>query len=364
LNFNKFTDKNSSMKYLLSVFFIFLLSLIFLSPDISAFNQPLVVAHRGASGYLPEHSLPAVALAFAMGVDYIEQDVVLTRDRVPVVLHDIYLDTVTDVSLKFPGRARKDGRYYVIDFTLDEIRQLHLQERINLKTGKAVYPGRFPAETVLPLKIPTLEEELMFIRGLEKSSGKAVGIYTEIKAPRFHHQENMDIEKIVLELLDRNGYNKKSQRAYLQSFDPRALIRLHGELGAQVKLVQLIGPSRWNTTPGVDYEKMLTRDGLQKIDRYAQTIGVWWPMLVDVKPLTDKGYRINEIVSNAKKAGLDIHVYTLRKDDLPSFVKDFQHVLEIVFDELKVDGCFTDFPDLVISYLRSEKRRRGSALDS
>src|ERR1700742_3652085 len=88
----------------------------------SPVKRPVVIAHRGASAYLPEHTLPAKALAFGMGADYLEQDVVLTKDHVPIVLHDIQLDEVTDVAAKFPGRARDDGRYYAIDFSLDEIR--------------------------------------------------------------------------------------------------------------------------------------------------------------------------------------------------------------------------------------------------
>ncbi|EOC0592095.1 glycerophosphodiester phosphodiesterase, partial [Cronobacter turicensis] len=108
--------------------------------------EKLVIAHRGASGYLPEHTLPAKAMAYAQGADYLEQDLVLTKDDQLVVLHDHYLDRVTDVAERFPDRARKDGRYYAIDFTLAEIKSLKFSEGFELENGKKAqtFPGRFP----------------------------------------------------------------------------------------------------------------------------------------------------------------------------------------------------------------------------
>ena len=108
-------------------------------------TQPLIIAHRGASGYLPEHTLAAKILAFEMGADFLEQDIVASRDDELIVLHDVLLDRVSDVATKFPGRHRDDGRYYVRDFDLDEIRTLSAWERMNAD-GTAVYPGRYPAQ--------------------------------------------------------------------------------------------------------------------------------------------------------------------------------------------------------------------------
>ncbi len=109
-------------------------------------QEKIVIAHRGASGYLPEHTLPAKAMAYAQGADYLEQDLVMTKDDQLVVLHDHYLDRVTDVAKRFPNRARKDGRYYAIDFTLAEIKSLKFTEGFDIENGKQVqtYPGRFP----------------------------------------------------------------------------------------------------------------------------------------------------------------------------------------------------------------------------
>ncbi len=135
--------------------------------------EKVVIAHRGASGYLPEHTLPAKAMAYAQGADYLEQDLVMTKDDHLVVLHDHYLDRVTDVADRFPDRARKDGRYYAIDFTLDEIKSLKFTEGFDIENGKKVqtYPGRFPMGKS-DFRIHTFEEEIEFVQGLNHSTGK------------------------------------------------------------------------------------------------------------------------------------------------------------------------------------------------
>jgi len=120
-------------------------ALALLMATVSAVAEPLVIAHRGASGYLPEHTLAAKALAHGQGADYLEQDVVLTADDVPIVLHDIHLDSTTDVADRFPDRARPDGRWYAVDFSLAEVRQLAVGERLG-RDGTAAFPGRFPAD--------------------------------------------------------------------------------------------------------------------------------------------------------------------------------------------------------------------------
>jgi len=122
------------------------LAMVPLSVIPAAAQEKIVIAHRGASGYLPEHSLPAKAMAYAMGADFIEQDLVLTQDNRLVVLHDLYLDAVTDVALVFPDRGRRDGHFYAIDFTLAELRRLALTERLVIKDGRSQprFSGRFP----------------------------------------------------------------------------------------------------------------------------------------------------------------------------------------------------------------------------
>ena len=176
-------------------------------------DDKVVIAHRGASGYLPEHTLPAKAMAFAQGADYLEQDLVMTKDDQLVVLHDHYLDRVTDVADRFPDRARKDGRYYAIDFTLAEIKSLKFSEGFTVENGKKVqtFPGRFPMGKS-DFRVHTFEEEIEFIQGLNHSTGKNIGLYPEIKAPWFHHQEGKDIATRVLEVLKKYGYTKKTDK--------------------------------------------------------------------------------------------------------------------------------------------------------
>ena len=137
--------------------------------------MPVVIAHRGASGYLPEHTLAAKKLAFEMGSDYLEQDIVASRDDALLVLHDIHLDRISDVAEKFPDRHRADGRFYARDFDLDEIRQLQAWERMKAD-GTAVYPGRYPARTA-DFRIHTLAEEFELIAALNDRMdlGRSIG---------------------------------------------------------------------------------------------------------------------------------------------------------------------------------------------
>ncbi|MEN8879185.1 MAG: glycerophosphodiester phosphodiesterase family protein, partial [Polaribacter sp.] len=148
-------------------------------------DKKIIIAHRGASGYLPEHTIEAKVMAYAMDADFIEQDIVLSKDNIPIVIHDIYLDDVTDVSEKFPKRHREDNRFYVIDFTFNELKTLRVSERFIPETGEQVYKKRFPKEKG-NFKLHCLQEEIELIQGLNLSTGKNIGIYPEIKAPKFH----------------------------------------------------------------------------------------------------------------------------------------------------------------------------------
>src|SRR5688500_11476691 len=158
--------------------------------------KSLVIAHRGASGYLPEHTIAAKAYAHALGADFIEQDFVLSKDAVPIVLHDIYVDPVTDVASRFPNRKRADCRYYALDSTDAELKQLRVTERFNAKTGKRVFPQRCPAHQS-SFELSTFEEELQLIQGLNRSTGRVAGIYPEIKQPKWHRAHGHDISRAV-----------------------------------------------------------------------------------------------------------------------------------------------------------------------
>jgi glycerophosphoryl diester phosphodiesterase len=308
-------------------------------------TDPIVIAHRGASGYLPEHTLAAKALAYGMGADFIEQDVVLTKDDVPVVLHDIHLDTVSNVAEVFPDRAWKDGRFYAIEFTVAEIKQLRATERIDRRTGRAVYENRFPVYQS-SFQIPTLAEEIELIQGLNKSTGRDVGIYPEIKNPDWHRKQNKDISKIVLETLQRYGYTNKTDRVYLQCFDAEETRRIREVLKSNLKLVQLISASE-NENSG---QSELTDQMLENIAQYADGVGPAIEMIVTGR---DSGGEINytQLVEKAHRAKLVVHPYTLRSDALPDYVQSYDQWLNIVIEGAKCDGVFTDFPDTTKQYL-------------
>lgn len=332
--------------------FLLVLTLLLLTTCMNAnADKPtriVVIAHRGASGYLPEHTLEAKAMAHAMGADFIEQDVVLSKDDVPVVLHDIHLDTVTNVAETFPDRAREDGRFYAIDFTLREIKQLRVHERIDLKTGRAVFPMRFPVGKG-SFEVPTLAEEIELIQGLSKSTGRDVGIYPEIKSPAWHREQGKDISVIVLGVLDVHGYREKSDNIYLQCFDAEETRRIREELKCKLKLVQLIGQNSWKEA-ATDFDKLRTEAGIRSISEYADGIGPALDHVVRGKD--DQGeIEVTDLVRWAHQRELQVHPYTFRADALPKYARDFSELVEIFATQTQIDGVFTDFPDQAVTAL-------------
>ena len=297
-------------------------------------NSKIVIAHRGASGYLPEHTLEAKAMAHAMDVDFIEQDLVLSKDDVPIVIHDIYLDDVTDVAQKFENRKRNDGRFYVIDFTFDELKTLNVSERFNPKTGKAVYPNRFPVGKG-NFKLHSLQEEIELIQGLNKSTNKNIGIYPEIKNPEFHKNEGKQISEIVLKILADYGYKTKKDNCILQCFDALELERIRKELHSELFLVQLI-----------EFEE--ETKNLAHFATYADGIGPWYKQILVKK--NDGKFSFTNLVKDAHQLGLVVHPYTFRADDLGDF-STFEELLQTVLIDANVDGGFTDFPDKMIDFL-------------
>jgi len=317
-----------------------------------ASTAPIVIAHRGASGYLPEHTLAAKALAHGQHADFIEQDVVLSGDGVPVVLHDVYLESTTDVARQFPRRARPDGRFYAMDFSLAELRRLRVHERSQRTADgreQAVYPGRYPLAPT-PFGIPTLAEEIELIAGLDHSSGRVTGLYVELKAPNLHLHAGMDIAVIVLQALEQAGYGRKTEQVYLQCFDGPTLRRLRRELQTPLPLIQLIGENDWGEDTDSDYDYLQTAPGLAEIATYADGIGPWLQQIYLGRDETGT-VQLSELVAAAHAQGLLVHPYTFRRDELPPGIASFEELLHIFFAQAAVDGVFTDFPDLVRGYL-------------
>lgn len=300
----------------------------------AASHRPRVIAHRGASGYLPEHTLEAKAMAHAQGADFLEQDVVLTRDNVPIVLHDIHLDTVTDVAKMFPSRIRSDGRFYAIDFTVAEIQRLNVSERFHPETGKAVFPGRFPPHQGR-FRIPTFAEELAFIQGLNKSTGRTAGIYPEIKQPAFHREAGQDISRIVLQVLERFGETENDAACFVQCFDAAELRRVREELGSRLPLIQLM--EEQDCRAALQDDQAL-QSHLSTIAEYANGIG---PSLTGVF----ESARPTKLTAAAHAAGLLVHPWTYRADAFPQEFSSFEELHQATL-AAGIDGLFSDFPDL------------------
>ncbi|WP_300392568.1 glycerophosphodiester phosphodiesterase [Fusobacterium sp.] len=331
-------------------------------------NDRIIIAHRGASGYLPEHTLESKTLAFAQGADYLEQDLAMTKDDHIIVIHDHFLDELTNVAKVFPDRKRADGRYYVIDFTLAEIKSLEMTENFKVKDGKefATYPDRFPLWKS-HFTIHTLEEEIEFIQGLEKSTGKKIGIYPEIKAPWFHHQNGKDIAKATLKVLKKYGYTTKDSPIYFQTFDYNELKRvkteLLPELGMDLKLVQLIAYTDWHETEEKDkdgkwinysYDWMFKPGAMKEISKYADGVGPAWYMMLDENKSSKGNIIMTEMVKDINDSKMECHPYTIRKDALPKFVDNVDELYDAVLYKANATGLFTDFPDLGVHFVESK----------
>ncbi|MCT8342674.1 MULTISPECIES: glycerophosphodiester phosphodiesterase [Photorhabdus] len=343
---------------------------IILASSMSGITQAadkIVIAHRGASGYLPEHTLPAKAMAYAEGADYLEQDLVMTKDDELIVLHDHYLDRVTDVANKFPSRARQDGRYYAIDFTLSEIKSLKFTESFDIKNNQQIqsYTNRFPMWKS-DFRIHTFQEEIEFVQGLNKSTGKNIGIYPEIKAPWFHQQEGKDISTKVLAVLKAYGYTKKSDKIYLQCFDTNELKRIKNELepklGMDLKLIQLIAYTDWNETyekqsdgkwTNYSYDWMFKPGAMREVAQYADGIGPDYHMIV-AEYSTPTNIKLTSLVKEAHTNNLEVHPYTIRVDQLPKYATSGDQLFDIMYNQAGVDGVFTDFPDLGVKFLQKQ----------
>ena len=317
-----------------------------------SYGQKIVIAHRGASGYLPEHTLEAKAMAYAQGAHFIEQDLVMTKDDELIVLHDLTLNRTTNVDEKFSDRARDDGRYYAIDFTLDEIRTLSATEGFRMESGRKVeeFSNRFPIGKSA-FRVSTFQEEIEMIQGLNTSTGRDVGIYPEIKQPAFHRKAGKDISTRVVEVLKDYGYTRKDSKVFLQTFDYDELVSIREEIlpsvGIEVNLVMLLG----NRT---DYPWMFEPDGMAKLAFMADGIGPSFDLIVD-RGSEMRAIRITDLVAQAHGAGLHVHPYTFRANPeaVPHYAADFENLLEIHYFRAGVDGIFTDFPDRAVDFLQS-----------
>jgi glycerophosphoryl diester phosphodiesterase len=326
--------------------------------------HPIVIAHRGASGYAPEHTLASYFIAIEQGADYIEPDLVMTRDGVPVARHENEIGGTTDVAARreFAGRRTTkviDGvsvtGWFSEDFLLEELKTLRARERI---------PELRPANTRLDgtLEIPTLEEILALVRGVEgrrrvraRELGLAppepIGVYPETKHPSHFAALGLPMEERLVQVLERYDYRGRDGGAFLQSFETgnlRTLSRL-----TKLPLVQLIeaAGAPYDLSQSGDprtYAQLATPQGLEGIAAYAAAIG---PAKSWVIPRDGEGRLTapTSLVADSHAAGLQVHPWTFRAESafLPAGL-DLQAELR-AFLEAGVDGFFTDQPDVGVS---------------
>ena len=350
-------------------------------------NQPLVIAHRGASGYLPEHTLESYKRAIELGADFIEPDLVATRDGELVARHEPNITSTTDVAGRPEFASRRTTKtvdgvaetgWFASDFTLAEIKTLRAIQPAAERDQS--FNGRYT--------IPTLREVLDLARTESARVGRTVGVYPETKHPTFHTGLNLALEDRLLTVLASYGYTAKTSPVIIQSFEVSNLKYLRTKTG--VRLVQLIDAddvgAQGDITLVAPYDRpydftvardartfpdLVTPAGLREIKTYADGIGPWKPYLISSKQVDanndgraddlngdgriDERDRVllpaSSLVKNAHDAGLFVHAYTFRSEGrrLASDFKGDPKAEYKLFYDLGVDGVFSDFPDTAVA---------------
>jgi glycerophosphoryl diester phosphodiesterase len=276
---------------------------------------PIVIAHRGASGYRPEHTLAAYELAARMGADYIEPDLVSTRDGVLVARHENEISGTTDVASRpeFAPRRRTQevgGRevtgWFTEDFTLAELQTLRATERIpDLRRRNTLYDRRYA--------VPTFDEILDLRERLSDELGRAIGVYPETKHPSHFGSIGLALEEPLVDLLRRRGLHRRDAPVFVQSFEVANLRALREQIDAP--LIQLLGaPDRRPFDDARRYRDLATADGLRGIATYADGVG---PLKTYLVPWDDGGRSVDptSFVADAHAAGLAVHPWTFRNEN-------------------------------------------------
>jgi glycerophosphoryl diester phosphodiesterase len=310
-----------------------------------------VIAHRGASGYRPEHTLAAYELAIAQGADFIEPDLVATGDGVLIARHENEISGTTDVAAhpEFAGRRRTkviDGAevagWFTEDFTLAEIKTLRARERLPFRCQE--HNGRFA--------IPTFDEVLALVRLAGEKTGRTIGVYPETKHPSHFRALGLPLEEPLLAALEAAGYRGRTAAVFIQSFEVANLEALRQR--TDLPLIQLLeaGGQPWDFRTMGDlrtYQDLATPAGLAEIAAYADGIGPDKRMIVPRGP-DGRLAPPTSLVADAHAAGLRVHPWTFRADAAflaPEYGGDGEQEIRQFF-QLGVDGLFSDFPDLAV----------------
>jgi len=333
-------------------------------------SEVVVIGHRGSAGHRPEHTQGGYELAVAMGADWIEPDLVPTKDHVLVVRHENEISGTTDVSLRPEFAARKttkviDGRnvtgWFTEDFTLAELKTLRAVERLPaIRQRNTVYNGYY--------QVLTFQEVLDLAKKLRHRYGKEVGVFPETKHPTYFRSIGLPLEEPLIETIKRNGLNRPGSPVVVQSFEPSSLKRVAKDL--RVPLWQALGTSGrpYDLTAAGDpttYADMMKPEGLAKIAEYAKWIGPDKSSAIPLQPDGSWGTPTT-LVSDAHKAGLKIGLYTFRSENqyLPAQLRRGQIATDHgdalaeyrAHLDLGADAFVTDYPDTA-ALARSERGR-------
>lgn len=335
---------------------------------------PIVIGHRGASGYVPEHTLASYFLAMQYGADFVEPDLVMSGDGVLIARHENEIGGTTDVAAHAEFSSRRTTRridgvsvdgWFTEDFSLAELKRLRVRERIpQLRPANTRFDGQF--------EIPTLEEIILLVQGVEATRAvrahalgrpppARIGIYPETKHPSYFAARGLAMERPLVQLLARHGYEGPAAAIWLQSFEVGNL----RALGAMTQLprVQLIeeGGAPYDFTAAGDvrgYRDLITPSGLAEIAGYAQAIGPSKSLIIPRTAGEQLGAP-TRLVADAHEAGLKVHPWTFRAENhfLPAALRSGAAASErgdltaelLSFLRLGIDGFFTDQPDIGVA---------------
>jgi glycerophosphoryl diester phosphodiesterase len=323
-------------------------------------GRPIVIGHRGAPGYVPEHTLVSYFIAIQQGADYVEPDLVMTKDGVLVARHENEIGGTTDVGVRPEFASRRTTKsidgvsvtgWFTEDFTLKELKTLRARERIALqRPANTRFDGMF--------EVPTFEEVLQLVQGLNRDRRKPIGVYPETKHPTYFQNLGLAMERPLVKMLEKYGYRGKHAPVIIQSFEVANLKQLSRM--TNVPIAQLLNSTGkpWDFVVRNDprtYADMATPAGLAEIARYADGVGVNKDLMI---PRVSGGFlgTPTALVRDAHAAGLIVHGWTFRAENAflpadfrsstdPNEVGDLEGEIRR-FLELGMDGFFTDQPDI------------------